>query len=209
MEKINKLNLYFFRFHYMPFVLVTIIFLLLFPFLFGAEYLESAQTAFIVERVFTIIGIFLFIPLYLPDTQKEIVAVVRAKQTSYMILLLIRLGQILCMGLIALALFLGTLKFNHSQFNFQVFFFAEFATVFFLGGLLSISYTFFHHIIPSTMIAVMYYVMNMFSNQKYLGPFYLFTLAENDWESKILLFLVGLFLIVSSVLLTTYQRNSV
>lgn len=184
-------------------------FLSLFPFLFGAEFLEREQTAFVVERIFTIIGTVLFIPLYLPDTQKEILAVVRVKKTSYGSLLLIRLSQILFMILAALGIFLITLKVNQSQFNFWQFFLAEFATVFFLGGLLNIAYAFFHHMIPSTMIAIIYYVLNMFSSKKYFGSLYLFTLAENDWSSKTLLFLVGFAMLFFSILLTTHQRNNV
>lgn len=209
MEKDLKLSRTFFRFHYWPFVAVTILFLIVFPFLFGAQYLEPEQTAMIVERLFTIIGIVLFIPLYLPDRQKKILAVVRAKKTSYSRLLILRLVQILAMVLISLAVFLLVLKLNRSEFNFLEFFFAEFATVLFLGGLLNISYTFFQNLIPSTMVAMMYYVLNMFSGSKYFGPFYLYTLMENDWQSKIWLFLAGVVLLTVSIILSTQQKNNV
>ncbi len=209
MEKVVKISCYFFRFHYLPFFLVIVGFLGLFPILFGTEFLEMEQAAFVVERIFTILGLVLFIPLYLPDSQKEILAVIRAKKTSYGTLLLIRFSQILFMLLATLGIFLMILKVNQSQFDFWQFFLAEFATVFFLGGLLNISYAFFHYMIPSTMIAIMYYVLNMFSSKKYFGSFYLFTLAESDWWSKTLLFLVGFILLFSSILLTTHQRTSV
>lgn len=205
MEKNVNISRYFFRLHYFPFVLAATVVTALLPILMGIENLESAQVAPIVERFFSLIGLVLFVPLFLPDVQREILANIRSKKTDYGMVLVTRLLQIFFFTMLLLAVFLLIIKMNRSTFDFSAFFLAELATVIFLGGLISLAFYFFKNLVPSLMIAIMYYVLCMFNGQKYFGPFYLFTLVERDWNSKLILFFSGMMMLILSIYLSNRQ----
>lgn len=162
----------------------------------------SEQTAFLVERLFSLIGIVLFVPLFLGDEQRNILAILRTKKTAYAWILLLRLTVILLMVGVLLFLFLALLQIQQATFSFTTFYLAEFATVIFLGGLISFAFYLFRHPIPSMMVPVMYFFLCMMNGKKNFGSFYLFTLVEEDWQSKWMLFISGIVLITISIFLS-------
>ncbi|MHC5248434.1 hypothetical protein [Enterococcus sp. LJL90] len=201
MEKNSRLAYYFFKKYFSFFVVPVILLTCFLPVVVGMENLVTSQAAIVLERFFTLIGVVLFVPLFLLDEQQNILQVVRTKETAYSQILIIRLAEILAMIAVSLLLFLGILKINQSTFDFINFFLAEFATVIFLGGLTCFLWSIFRQMIPSLMVTIGYFVICLTSSKDQLGPFYLFTLVSEDWQSKQLLFAAGVILLAVSIFL--------
>lgn len=207
MEKNIKLSECFLRFHYWPFLMFGLLATLVMPLLAGMENLDASQSGYVVEHFFTIVGIVVFFPLYLPDIDQDALDMIRTKKTAYIHLILTRLVLILATASTTLILFLLVLKWNHSSIQFSSFFLAEMATLIFLGGLSAVAFALAKHPIPALMLPMLYYIICMFSSTKYMKVFYLFTLPDKDWGSKVALFIVGAVLFTGSMLVALRSRH--
>ncbi len=79
-----KVSIAFWRFHFLPSSFYGVpVNALLFPTFFGVENAPFLQSAEIYERFFPLIGLILFIPLYLPDSSEETTLLIKTKRFSY------------------------------------------------------------------------------------------------------------------------------
>ena len=85
-----KVSIAFWRFHFYPAVFTAFLLTLLFPTFFGVENAPFLQSAEIYERFFPLIGLILFIPLYLPDSSEETTLLIKTKRFSYVGILFLR-----------------------------------------------------------------------------------------------------------------------
>lgn len=207
MEKVIKLTSSFFKVHYFPFVVGGIFLTLFLPYVVGVRNSDVIMSAFIVERFFTLIGILLFIPLFLPDVNLEALTIIRTKTTPYWHILCIRFALIMTTTTALTFVFLWTLRLNHATFPFDTFFLGTLAIIIFLGGLSSFSFSLSRQPIIGLMASLIYYFACMFGGHRYLGQFYLFNLANFDWQSRLLLFTVGSVLMGLSVLYANYCKD--
>lgn len=207
MEKNLKIIGCYFRLHYLPFIIIGVLLTAGLPSLVNIKILTLEQSAIVLERFFTIIGIIMFLPLYLPDADANILDIVRTKKTAYLQIILLRLIQILLATFGLLILFLLLLHLNHSILNFGTFFAAELANILFLGGLSSVAFVLSWHPVVSLMVPMLYYVFNFFTNEQKLKVFYLFGLADKEWLSKIVLGSSGIILLLISMWIATKKKS--
>ncbi|MGG5371306.1 hypothetical protein [Enterococcus sp. AZ196] len=201
-----KISTVFWRFHFYPAVIAAVCLTLLFPFFFGIENASFIQSAEIYERFFPLISVLLFLPLYLPDSNEEATALIRTKRFSYVKILVLRLIQILC------SLFLMTcgclLIFDKSNavVEFNHFLLSGMADALFMGGLYAIGFAFTAQPVIGLILPLGYYVACLFTGDKYLKIFYLFSLIKNDMASKYVLLTSGILLILFSILLMERRK---
>lgn len=207
MEKSIKLSSCFLRFHYWPFIVFGALGTLVMPYLAGMDNLALPQSAYVLEHFFSIVGLVVLLPLYLPDVDSEALDIIRTKKTAYLRVILTRLVIILATGMVLLLLFLLLLGWHHSKVDFLRFFLAEEANLVFLGGLSALGFVVAKHPIPGLMLPMLYYVISLFTGKKYLKHLYLFTLPDKDWGSKVLLFAVGCTMLAGSMLLALHLRH--
>lgn len=200
MEKVIKLSVSFFKVHYLPFVLGGSLLTLFLPYLVGVQNLDVMRSAFVVERFFSLIGLLLFIPLFIPDVNRDTLTIIRTKETNYWYILCIRLIVIVIFTTALTIVYLLILRFNQAQFPFLSFFFGTLAIVTFLGGLSNFIFSLSKQPILGMMAGLIYYVVNMSASRQHLGPFYLFNLAQTDWQPQLFLFTIGCALLVLSVI---------
>lgn len=199
MEKIAKLGSSFLRLHFFPFLLIGGLSTVFLPSLVGMENLAEMQSAKVIEQFFSIVGLTVFLPLYIPDMDQETLDMIRTKRTPYVQIILVRLGLILLAGAVLLLMFLLSLRRHHSALDFSFFFFGEGANLIFLGSLSAIVFAWTKHPVPSLMVPLLYFIINLFSSKKQLGLLYFFTLGMKDWQSKFFLLGLGIVFLILSI----------
>jgi len=201
MDILAKVSIVFWRFHFYPAVIAALLLTLLFPFLFGVENASMVQSAEIYERFFPLIGLILFLPLYLPDGSEETTSLIKTKRLAYVNILFLRFIQIM------LALFLLTcgclliFKQSNAAIAFGRFLFGGLANTLFMGGLFAYGFALTVQPVAGLILPLGYYVASLFTGDKYLKIFYLFTLNEQDTTSKLVLFISGVVLVLVSFML--------
>lgn len=206
MERLVEISRVFLRFHFSPFLVISFLLTLLFLLFFGIENLLFMESAIVFERFFPMIGLILFIPLFLPDYDQNILEVVQTKKTSYFKILFIRFVQIFIALLFIITICLIMFHLKNSEIQFGLFLFGGIADVFFLSGLLCLFFSFTMHPVTSLIAPIAYYIICLFTGDKYFRIFYFFTLVNEDFRSKLLLLTVGIILIIISCFVVNNRK---
>lgn len=206
LERVVKISEVFLRFQFLPFFVISFLLTLLFPSFFGIENLAFTESANVYERIFPIIGLVLFIPLFLPDCDQNILEVMQTKKTSYLKILAIRLAQIFITLLIITIICLIIFQLKNSEIKFGLFLFGGMADVCFLAGLMCLIFSLTMQPVTGLIIPLAYYIICLFTGDKYLKIFYFFTLVNEDFRSKLLLLTVGIILIIISCFVANNRK---
>lgn len=199
MSRLANISYVYLRYQYFPFLLGGGVVFLCLPLIVSFKNLELEQSAQLIDKLYSLIGLVMMIPLFSPDVDKGALAVIYTRRQSYLGILFNRLVIELISVSIILLLFLVRLNSSQSVVSFGSFFFAGLANVLFLGGIGLIFSSLFDQLVLALMVPLLYYVANI-GGSKYFGHFYLFSLANQDLVSKSWLALVGMLLIGISLL---------
>lgn len=178
------------------------------PFLMGVKNLEELQVARIIEFYLGFLGVILLIPLFIPDTHKDIRDLIASKKTPITCVRLIRiLEAVICLSIILLV-FLYALKLGDCEFRYGTCFFAAMANCVFMGGIGLLFYSVIDNIALAYMIPFFYFIVSMRSGKKYLGKFWLFSFsAGSGIGDKIYLLAMGVVMIVAAFLIRKKCRK--
>lgn len=201
-----KVSSAFWRFHFYPAVFAAFLLTLLFPTFFGVENTSFIQSAEIYERFFPLIGLILFLPLYLPDSSEDTTMLIKTKRFSYVGILFLRFIQIIIALTILTCGCLMLFELSNASIEFGRFLFAGIANALFMGGLYALGFALTAQPVAGLILPLGYYVASLFTADKYLKIFYLFTLVEKDTESKLVLFFNGILLILISFMIRKRTR---
>ncbi|MGC6768122.1 hypothetical protein [Enterococcus sp. LJL51] len=202
MEKAFKTAVVFVRCHYFTYMIGGAVSLLFLPMAAGMENLDVYRSAKVVEYCFSLIGMLMMLPLYIPDTDYAALSVIRSKRTSYSWIVLIRLFVEIMYGLLLLVSLLLIMKAGSSTFPFTYFLVRGLAVMLFLGGLSALVYRITRQPIAGLMVAFLYYLYNLMGKAELLGIFRLFSFAEGTWIEVVVLFLTGVIFLGISLLLS-------
>lgn len=178
------------------------------PFLMGVKNLEELQVAKIIEFYLEFLGVVLLIPLFLPDTNKDIRDLIASKKTSITGVRLIRLAQaVICLSIILLV-YLYVLKLGDCSFRYGACFYAAMANCIFMGGIGLLFYSFIDNIALAYMIPFLYFTVSMGGGKKYLKKFWLFGLsAGEDISVKGYLLIAGIVMITAALVIRDKRRT--
>lgn len=177
------------------------------PLVMGVENLDEPQVAKIIEFYLGFLGVILLIPLFLPDTNKDIRDVIASKKMPITAVRLIRLFSALLLLSILLLLFLGALKSGGCDFQYGKCFYAAAANCIFMGGIGLIFYSVADNIALAYMIPLLYYIVCMGSGKKYLGRFYLMGFSAGSIEDKKYILAVGALMIAAALIIRWKSRG--
>lgn len=206
MEKVYSIGKNFIRCHYLFYLFGGVLFLMILPFFVGLENLDVFQSAKVIEYWYSLIGLLLLFPLYLPDNDTAALAIIRSKRTSYRWIVGIRLLLEVICSLLFLSVLLFLMKRGNSSFPESYFMLRGLGTALFLGGISAMTFAFIRHPVPSIMIPFLYYLLNMLSKRTYFGRFDLFSIAQENWQDGWLLLVSGSLLLLISVWITGKAR---
>ncbi|MDE6433622.1 MAG: hypothetical protein K2L07_05275 [Lachnospiraceae bacterium] len=164
--------------------IVAVLLCVVSPLFMGVENLEEVQVAMILERYLCFLGVILIVPLFLPDTNKNIRDLIASKKMPITGIRCLRLLEAVVFVVILLLAHLLFLKQGNCQFRFGACFFAAFSTSLFLGGLGILFYSIIDNIALAYMMPFLYYMLSMGAGAKYLGKFWLFGFSVAAAEGK-------------------------
>lgn len=207
---IAKIN---WKYNLLPHFWVAALLCIVSPLLMGVENLDEEQVAAIIEVYLSFLGIILLVPLFLPDTNREIRDLTASKNTPLLPVRLIRLAEAVILLAALLIGYLLFLKMGSCQFRFGVFLYAAFATCLFQGGLGVLFYSVVDNIVFAYMIPFLYFVLSMGGASKLLGKFSLFGLrmelavGGTGTGGKIYLFGAGMLMLAAGLIIRKVTRR--
>lgn len=187
------------KFHYIPHIVGALLLCTLSPFFMGVKNLDAVATARVLEQFFSLVGIILFIPIFIPDQDLEIRNLLRSKKES---LLVVKIDR-LCVEIVVLILMSGIyllfLKANNCIFPIGKYWYLTIATALFLGALGIFIYAVLDNPALGYAIPMLYYMSCFGGGGKYFGKFYLFSFTTGHPHNKIYLMIAGLCLLVAAL----------
>ena len=206
MERILSIEIEHFKNHYAGHLAAALLFSLLAPVIMGMEALNQYQAGQILDVYFSLLGIVLLTPLFMPEQNKDIRDLLASREYPLRNIQLLRLLQAVVILAVLNLLVLFQMKLGECTFPFGTYFCCAMANCVFLGGLGIFAYGITDHLVIAYMIPVFYYICCYGAGQKYLGIFYLFSLMTGDLENKIWLGTAGILLTAAGVVIRNRKK---
>lgn len=206
--KIAKVN---WKHNLWPHVIVGVLLCVCSPLVMGVENLEESQVAKILELYLSFLGMILLIPLFLPDTNKDVRDLIASKKVPIIGIRIVRMLEALLILVVLLCAYLAALKCGNCQFHFETCFYAAFATCLFQGGLGVLLYSVIDNIALAYMIPFLYYIISMGGGSKYLGKFWLAGYSYSsamggNADDKVYLLAAGIIMLVIALWIREIKR---
>lgn len=207
--KIAKVN---WKHNLMPHTIVAVLLCVASPLIMGVENLDETQVAKILELYLSFLGMILLIPVFLPDTNKDVRDLIASKKIPITGIRIIRMLEALVVLTVLLTVYLAALKYGKCQFRFGTCFYAAFATCLFQGGLGVLLYSVIDNIALAYMIPFLYYIISMGAGNKYLGKFWLSGFSYSsamggNAEDKLYLLVAGAVMLVLALWIREKKRT--
>ena len=199
-EKIRSIAVSNLRHNFLPHFILSVLLLLLTPFVFGTANVDAKTAAVPLEMFVSLIGIILLTPVFLPEQSGSIRDVVESKATAPVFVYSIRIGIALLSMLALIAAFGLYMKRNGCAVSLVSAVFGTFSGSVFLGALGLFVYGLSDTLIVGYMAPMVYYMLNLFGGKKYFGKLYLFSMSSGNMSEKYWLISVGIVLILSVLL---------
>lgn len=197
-----------FKRHLITHFAVAVIFIAIAPFFMGMKNLDGIQVAKITEFYLGFLGVILLVPVFLPDTDKNIRDLLASKKTPLATVRLIRLLEAFLCLMALLILFLYLLKAGNCSFRYGECLYAAAANACMMGGVGLLCYSLVDNIALAYMIPFLYYAMSMGGGEKYLGRFWLFGYSGGgDIQEKSWLLAGGILLGALSLVIRGIRRT--
>ena len=206
MERILSIEKEHFKNHYAGHLAAALLLSLLAPVIMGMEALNQYQAGQILDVYFSLLGIVLLTPLFMPEQNKDIRDLLASREYPLRNIQLLRLLQAVVILAVLNLLVLFQMKLGECTFPFGTYFCCAMANCVFLGGLGIFAYGITDHLVIAYMIPVFYYICCYGAGQKYLGKFYLFSLMTGDLENKIWLGTAGILLTAAGVVIRNRKK---
>lgn len=191
MERILSIEKEHFKNHFAGHLTAGVLFCLLAPVIVGMEALNQYQAGQILDMYFSLLGIVLLTPLFMPEQNKDIRDLLASKEYPVRNVQLLRLLQAGLVLAVLNLLVLFQMKLGECAFPFGIYFLCAMASCIFLGGLGILAYGITDNLAIAYMMPVFFYICCYGSGEKYLGKFYLFSLMQGNMENKIWLGAAG------------------
>lgn len=200
-KKIRSIGVSNLRHNFLPHFLLSVLLVLLTPFIFGTANVDAKTAAIPLEMFVSLIGIILLTPVFLPEQSGSIWDVVESKVTASVFVYSIRIG-IALLGMLALIVaFVLYMKGNGCAVSLVSAIFGTFSGSVFLGALGLFVYGISDTLIVGYMAPMVYYMLNLFGGRKCFGKLYLFSMSAGSMVEKYWLISVGMVLILFTLIL--------
>jgi hypothetical protein len=200
-EKIRTIATSNLRHNFLPNFSLSLLLLLLTPFIFGTANVDAKAAAIPLEMFVSLVGIILLTPAFLPEQQENIRDVVESKTTSSTCVYGIRICIALLSMLALIAAFTLYMKGNGCEFDILAAVFGTFSGGLFLGALGLVAYGLSNTITVGYMVPMVYYMLNLFGGSKCFGKLFLLSMSSGSITEKYWLLAAGVVLIVFALIL--------
>ncbi|RDU24870.1 hypothetical protein [Anaerosacchariphilus polymeriproducens] len=207
MERYLKISIINLKITFLPHILVILFMCFIAPFIMGVQNLQPDQVAKIVESYLSLFGIILFLPVFIPDMNNNIRDLIASKKESMITHHCIRVMEALILLFLVGMLFLFYLKSGDCRFLIEKMSYSLIANSIFLGGMGMLVFAISNQVAFAYMIPITYYIICYGSGKKYLGNFYLFTMQYGSFQEKYYIFVLGLIMITTAIIVRDVKFN--
>lgn len=193
--------------YYIWYLAAAVFFCLLAPFIMGLDALNPQQSGQVLDYYFSLLGIILLIPVFMPEQNREVRDLTAARKYPLWKLYLCRYALGIFILAVVNLLILARLMAGECVFPFWTYFFCVMANGVFLGGLGILCCGFCNHLPASYMIPFLYYVCNFGGVSEYMGSFYLFSLMQGIFINKVYLGITGLIFTAAGIFVWCKKRD--
>lgn len=182
-------------------------YLLTIPLLRGIANLDMVHSAECLEQSVILIGIFLIVPLNLPEQSKAIQEVVCTRKIPHWKILLLRLAMSTLLLILLVCLFAGIMIWKNCNFPFMAYATGTIISAMALGSLGFAIAILTNSVLEGYLASAGYFLLNILGNIPEESIFYLFSMEKGNYTTKIYLF--GWSLLMIAVALICVRKNIV
>lgn len=177
------------------------------PLLRGIANLDMVHSAECLEQSVILIGIFLIVPLNLPEQSKAIQEVVCTRKIPHWKILLLRLAMSTLLLILLVCLFAGIMIWKNCNFPFMAYAAGTIVSAMALGSLGFAIAIVTNSVLEGYLASAGYFLLNILGNIPEESIFYLFSMEKGNYTTKIYLF--GWSLLMIAVALICVRKNIV
>lgn len=186
-------------------LLISILLLAASPLVLGISNLDASQSAKVLETYVALVGILLFVPVFLPEQDRDLWDVVKTRYTKMTTVYLTRILISVVFSALLTLLFLLVMKAGNCEMVPVKYYFGTMAEVIALGGIGIFAYAVSDSLIVGYMIPLGYYVAGISAGYKYMQKLYPFGMLT-DYETKYWILAAGIVLMAGGILLFRRRR---
>lgn len=185
-------------------VIPSLLCLMIIPIIRGISNLDSVHSAECLEQSVILAGIFLIVPLSLPEQSESIRETISNKKMSEWFILFIRMLTAILVLIILISAFTLIMLVCNCQFEYAKYTFGTIVSAAALGfsGLITAAIS--NSTIAGYLVAVGYFFSNFTENKTVKNIFFLFSMSEGDFSMKKWIFLFDLIL---AALILLYKKS--
>ena len=177
------------------------------PLLRGIANLDMVHSAECLEQSVILIGIFLIVPLNLPEQSKAIQEVVCTRKIPHWKILLLRLAMSTLLLILLVCLFAGIMIWENCNFPFMAYAAGTIVSAMALGSLGFAIAIVTNSVIAGYLASAGYFLLNILENIPEESIFYLFSMEKGNYTTKI--YLLGWSLLMIAASLICVRKNIV
>lgn len=196
--EIAKINL---RHNTLLSIAVAVFLCLVTPFFIGTTNLDRNSAAMPLEMFVSLIGIVLLVPVFQPEQNEEIDALVSSKYCSTAKVHLIRTVYSVGIAALLICVFMVYMKLQSCDVA-PILALGTISDALFLGSMGMLTSALMRNTVIGYMPPLLYYALNIGIGPK-LGSFYLFSMITGSYTAKLWLFTAGLAMITAALF---YQK---
>lgn len=180
MERYLSVGSSFLRRQYLPHLLITLFLCVMSGFFVSFQNLSPEQAAKVMEMFVMFTGILLFTPLFMPEQNREIWLLEKAKKTSMWQLYLVRILEALMLLAIIVTVFIGILFLGNSEFEVGKLWIGSFVEILYLGAVGFFVSGVTNQVVLGYMVSILYFIGNI-GGSRFFGKLALFQMMKGDF----------------------------
>lgn len=186
-------------------LLLAAAYLLTIPLLRGIANLDMVHSAECLEQSVILIGIFLIVPLNVPEQSKAIQEVVCTRKIPHWKILSLRLAMSTLFLILLVCLFAGIMIWKNCNFPFMVYAAGTIVSAMALGSLGFVIAIVTNSVIAGYLASAGYFLLNILGNIPEESIFYLFSIEKGNYTTKIYLLGWSLLMLAVSCLFNKFS----
>ena len=186
-------------------LLLAAAYLLTIPLLRGIANLDMVHSAECLEQSVILIGIFLIVPLNVPEQSKAIQEVVCTRKIPHWKILSLRLAMSTLFLILLVCLFAGIMIWKNCNFPFMVYAAGSIVSAMALGSLGFVIAIVTNSVIAGYLASAGYFLLNILGNIPEESIFYLFSIEKGNYTTKIYLLGWSLLMLAVSCLFNKFS----
>lgn len=187
-------------------LLLAIVFLMILPFIRGTENLDAIRSAECLEQFASLIGIFLLVPLAVPEQSKSIWEVTAVRKISTWSILLVRILVAILILIILTSVFAGSMLLKQCTFPYLCYVAGTVATELALGSIGLLAAVLCRSVVAGYFVSMGYFLIHYMGNVSSENIFYLFSMGTENYRTKI--WLLGFSIAIMAITLCCEKKRS-